>query len=252
LPHWARLLRAPANLGRGGAINLGAAEARGEMLLLLDCDCLPARPDFLVAHHAALLAGADASIGDIAGDAEGFWGRYQSIAAARRAEAARTGGVIHAMTTANIMLRAEVFRAVGGFDTRYRHYGFEDRDLLLRLQRAGSRLAHNPGAAVDHAANLDLPGISRKMQACGRHSAPLFRADHSDAYRSLGYAAIDANLHPIRGALLAPFARLLLMRIDAIEALLRRDGLPFGMRSALARMATALAYLEGTRHLPGA
>jgi GT2 family glycosyltransferase len=250
LPDWARLVRAHHNLGRASARNLGVANARGELLLLLDCDCLPARPDFLLQHHRALSAGADASVGDIAGDTRGFWGRYQSSAAKRRADSAHSGDSAHAMTTANMMLRTAVFRAVGGFDSRYRHYGFEDRDLLLRLQRSGMRLQHNPHAMASHAANLDLAGIAGKMQACGRFSAPLFRADHPQAYRSLGYAAVDASLHPLRGALLAPLARLVLSRTSSIESLLQRDGLPFGMRSALARLTTALAYLDGTRHLP--
>jgi GT2 family glycosyltransferase len=245
LPDWARVVRARHNLGRAGARNLGVANARGGLLLLLDCDCLPAHPDFLLQHHRALSAGADASVGDIAGDTRGFWGRYQSSAAKRRA----SDGA-HAMTTANIMLGTDLFRAAGGFDSRYRHYGFEDRDLLLRLQHSGARLQHNPYAVASHAANLDLSNLARKMQACGRYSAPLFRADHPRAYRSLGYAAVDANLHPLRGALLAPLARLLLSRTSNIEALLQRDGLPFGMRSALARLATALAYLDGTRHMP--
>ncbi|MFC7300811.1 glycosyltransferase family 2 protein [Cognatiluteimonas weifangensis] len=247
LPDWARLLRAPANLGRAGAINLGVTEATGSLLLLLDCDCTPAHPDFLQAHLACLAEGADASIGDIVGHAGGFWGRYQSAAGRRRAAAAHDGGMLHSMTTANILLRAPLFRAVGGFDPRYRHYGFEDRDLLLRMQRTGARLAHNANAPVDHAANLDFPGISRKMQASGRYSAPLFRGDHPEAYRALGYAAIDATLHPWRAALLAPLARLAVARADSIEAVLDQAWLPYPLRKGLARAATALAYLHGTR-----
>jgi GT2 family glycosyltransferase len=247
LPGWARLVRAPTNLGRGGAINLGAASATGGLLLVLDCDCMPARSDFLLAHVELLAGGVDASIGDIVGHADGFWGRYQSAAGKRRAAAARDGAMLHSMTTANILLRMPAFRAVGGFDARYRHYGFEDRDLLLRLQQGGVRLAHNANAPVDHAANLDFPGISRKMQACGRHSAPLCRGDHPEAYRALGYAAIDATLHPWRAALLAPLARLVVARAHDIETMLQQAWLPFPVRSGLARAATALAYLQGSR-----
>ncbi len=242
LPPWARLVRAPANLGRGGAINLGAAQARGAQLLILDSDCQPAADDFLHAHAALLAAGADASIGGIEGGGAGFWGRYQSRAAARREAGGATG-----MTTANLMIRAETFRRVGGFDARYRHYGFEDRDLLLRLQRDGVRLEPNARAAVRHAESLDLPGIAAKMRACGRHSAPLFRAAHPQAYAQLGYAALDAQLHPLRAALLAPLAALLLPRVGALERALHQQWLPFAARAALARLTVALAYCAGTR-----
>jgi GT2 family glycosyltransferase len=243
----ARLLRAPRNLGRGGAINLGAAAARGEALLILDADCLPASDALLLAHAAALEQGADASVGGIDNDAPGFWGRYQAQAAARRAREAARSGDATGMTTANTMVRMDAFRGAGGFDPRYRHYGFEDRDLLLRLRRAGARLRFNEAARVRHEGALELPGIARKLRACGRHSAPLFRAQHPDAYRRLGYAAVDALLHPVRGALLAPLAALLLPRVEAVERLLQREALPFALRAGLARLVTALAYGAGTR-----
>jgi GT2 family glycosyltransferase len=249
LPPAARLLRAPRNLGRGGAINLGAAAARGEALLVLDADCLPASDALLLAHAAALEQGADASVGGIDNDAPGFWGRYQARAAARRERGARGDGVT-GMTTANTLLRMDAFRRAGGFDERYRHYGFEDRDLLLRLQGAGARLRFNAEARVRHEGALDLPGIARKLRACGRHSAALFRERHPVAYRRLGYAAVDARLHPLRGALLAPLAALLLPRAAALERLLQREGLPFALRAALARGVTALAYGAGTREAP--
>lgn len=246
LPPWARLLRAPTNLGRGGAINLGAASATGSLLLLLDCDCMPIRPDFLQQHLDLLALGADASIGDIVGHDDGFWGRYQSAAGERRASAASDRRSLQSMTTANILLRMEAFHAVNGFDPRYRHYGFEDRDLLLRLQQGSARLEHNANAPVNHTANLDFPGISKKMQVCGRHSAPLFRKDHPQAYRELGYAAIDAALHPWRAKLLMPLARLATAKSTSVETFLQLKTVPYVLRSNLARAATALAYLRGT------
>ena len=247
LPAWVRLLRAEANLGRGGAINLGATGGRGSRLLILDSDCLPAAEQFLLAHDAALAAGVDASVGGIVGGGAGFWGRYQSQAAARRETASGAHGATSGMTTANVMIRAEVFRRAGGFDPRYRHYGFEDRDLLLRLQRCGARLEFNPRATARHSSDLGMAGIVGKMRSCGRYSAPLFRAAHPEAYARLGYQAIDAQLHPLRGALLAPFAGVMLSRADSIERVLQRDWVPFSLRAALARLTTALAYCEGTR-----
>jgi GT2 family glycosyltransferase len=246
LPEWARLLRTPANLGRAGAVNMGVADAAGSLLLLLDCDCTPTRPDYLLAHLGLMASGVDASIGDIVGTDNGFWGRYQSMAGRRRAAMARNGGMAYWLTTANVLIRTSAFRAIGGFDPRYRHYGFEDRDLLLRLQQAGARLAHNKDAPVDHAANLDFPSISRKMQACGRYSAPLFRGDHPEAYARLGYAAVDGMLHPVRGVLLGPLARCAVAHAERLERWLQASFLPYQLRVLIARLAVGLSYLAGT------
>jgi GT2 family glycosyltransferase len=246
LPAWARLVQAPVNLGRGGAINLGASGARGTLLLVLDCDCVPSDDAFLLAHMATI-ENVDASIGDIRGHAEGFWGRYQSEAAHRRGNATADGldGVL-GLTTANIMLRATAFRAVGGFDPRYRRYGFEDRDLLLRLHTSGARLKHTPAAVVDHADNLDLPGICRKLRECGRYSAPLFRGDHPQLYARLGYGALDATLHPFRGSLLGLPARFVFDRSRVLERWLQHGRTPYRLRALVARLAVGLAYLAGT------
>lgn len=246
LPGWARVVKSTYNRGRSGAINLGVECARGEYLFVLDADCIPLDREFLRSHLAMLSDNADASVGDVEGQATGFWGRYQSAAGRRRARAASAGS-IHGLTTANLMIRAAAFRAIGGFDARYSHYGFEDRDFLLRLQRAGFRVQHSAHAVVRHVANADLTGICRKMRESGSRSSLLFRTAHPRAYRELGYAAIDATLHPVRAALLAPLARLALPRTARIEGWLQRERWPYHFRAAVVRAVTALAYFDGTR-----
>lgn len=248
LPAWARIATPGKHLGRSGARNFGAAATRGEWLLFLDCDCLPAENGFVGAHVAMVESGADASIGDVRGRQEGFWGRYQSEVGARRARKADSGAGAPALTAANLLVRRSLFDAIGGFDERYRHYGFEDRDFLLRLARAGARLARAPGAAaVTHAAALDLPTICSKMRECGRHTAPLFGADHPIEYRSLGYAALDARLHPLRARMIGPPARLLLRHAACIEGVVLQRSWPYPLQRLAARGMTALAYLDGTR-----
>lgn len=51
-----------------------------------------------------------------------------------------------------MLIRADVFRALGGFDERYHMY-CEDADLCMRIWRSGQRVALVPAARVVHAAH---------------------------------------------------------------------------------------------------
>jgi GT2 family glycosyltransferase len=65
--------------------------------------------------------------------------------------------------TANLLVHVDAFRAVGGFDQAYRHYG-EDADFCLRATRAGYSLGYCPDAVVEHRAEAKLwPFIRRSF-----------------------------------------------------------------------------------------
>jgi N-acetylglucosaminyl-diphospho-decaprenol L-rhamnosyltransferase len=53
------------------------------------------------------------------------------------------------VTGAFMMIRADVFRALGGFDERFFMY-WEDSDLCLRAHRAGWKTVYEPGVEVLH------------------------------------------------------------------------------------------------------
>ena len=55
----------------------------------------------------------------------------------------------NALTAACLMLKKEVFEAVGGFDEGYIN-GFEDVDLCLKLREGGYRLIFNPKSIIFH------------------------------------------------------------------------------------------------------
>jgi glycosyltransferase involved in cell wall biosynthesis len=239
----ARLLVLPANAGRSGARNAGAAIAEGEFLVFMDCDCLPVGGGFLQAHLAALRAGAVASTGDVLGADDGFWDRYQREASLRRRRQ-HAAGMHYAGSSQNLAVRRDAFAAIGGFDTGYRRYGFEDRDLLLRLAALGP-IAWTD-AAVRHLDCIELAQVARKMAEAGAWSSLRFARRHPAAYRALGFAALDARRRPW----LRPAARLLDRALPllarCIGPRLEAGWIPYAARATVARLVTGLGYLAGT------
>ena len=233
----------PANRGRAIARNEGAIGASGERLLFLDCDCLPADDGLVAAHLRAWTPGTVASIGPVTGHGGGFWDRYQRDASARRARQHAAGSHFSG-SSQNLMVSRDAFRACGGFDPRYRTYGFEDRDLQLRLGRLG-RIAWAHAAVVRHMDDLSLRGVCAKMAEAGGASAVRFAGRHPEAYEALGYAALDVR----RRRWLLPLARLVDRGLPslaiALEPVLHAP-LPHALLRGLVKSLTALAYLGGT------
>jgi GT2 family glycosyltransferase len=158
------------NLGFAAANNLAAAKASGEALLLLNADAwleagaldllaakLSGRPD--VGLVAPRLRYPDGQRQFAWSPARGFVGEvlqkarnpFEAQAWAHGSLARRLARVVGPTwyTAACVLVRAEAFRAVGGFDESFFMY-FEDVDLCLRLEAAGWRLVQEPRAVVCH------------------------------------------------------------------------------------------------------
>lgn len=228
------------NLGRSGAVNLGVSESAYEFVLILDCDCHPGSNNFF-SEHLRVIADADVSLGGLLKLRDDFWGKYQDLAVERRVRQFNAGAPF-SFTTANMLIRKHVFQSVGGFDDAYRHYGFEDRDLLIRLQDAGARLAHSSGSSVIHCdTRISLSSVARKMHETGQHNAGIFSARHPGAYRLLGYSRVDVGRHPALKYFSCINAEWLANQVDPWL-----DRMPFVLGVAMTRVVAALAYLGGT------
>lgn len=240
----ATLVALPANVGRTAARNAGARAARGATVVFVDCDCLPATDALLVAHARTLAGGACASVGPVHGTGSGFWHAFQVRSSQRRERLMRSGAP-YAGSTQNLAVRADAFRAIGGFDERYAGYGFEDRDLLVRLGAHGP-VAWTAGALVLHCDELALPAICAKMREAGERNAVVFSREHPEAYRRLGYRALDCAFHPVLRIPARLFGPLLPALARVVDPLLERRWLPFALRAALASGLSAASYCSGT------
>lgn len=175
-----RLIQSQENLGFGRANNVGARASRGRALLLLnsDCELLPgALPTMVGAldRDASLggvlcrLLNADGTlqpsvhrsfpspwslVGELFFLSSLRYAVYRSpalhasllrrtIRAHRHAHDVAWGGA------ACMLVRRDVFEAIGGFDERYFMY-CEDMDLCKRIRDAGYRLRYLPGASAVH------------------------------------------------------------------------------------------------------
>jgi N-acetylglucosaminyl-diphospho-decaprenol L-rhamnosyltransferase len=152
-----RVIRAPANLGFGRAVNLAAREATSDLLLLLNSDATIVQGS--TARLAAALLG-DASTGVVAPavfEADGHtlqpgaFGRFPQLVSNpfRRATSEVGDSVVEWVSGVAMMLRKSDFHAIGGFDERFEMY-LEDVDLCRRLTQLGKAVRREPAAGVIH------------------------------------------------------------------------------------------------------
>jgi len=164
----ARVVREPAP-SRALARNRGARAAAGRLHACTDVDC---RPDsgwlealLECASSAPLVAGeVRTRVSEQPNRIERFeqiW-RFAQEAWVPQGWAA----------TANLLVHADAFEKVGGFDPAYRHYT-EDADFCLRAGRAGLRLAYCGAAVVEHEGERRLRPFLRRafMHGYGSNQA---------------------------------------------------------------------------------
>lgn len=240
----ATLVRHERNQGRAAARNTAAREGSGDYLVFLDADCAVEDERFVMHHLRAFEQGADVSVGIRAMHGHSFLAAFEHDVNARRASAPAWA----AFTSANFAVRRRVFEACGGFDERYRWYGFEDRDFAVRLTARGYRLHVTADARVYHRDASSAVGLLRRLEEAGERSSGLFLRDHPRFYEQLHYSQFDFRLHPWRSRLLYALDVGLgpLLRAVAARAISGSRS-AFALKAFVFRVAAALAYLSGTR-----
>ncbi|WP_425455382.1 glycosyltransferase [Amycolatopsis palatopharyngis] len=157
-----RLVRAPRNLGFVGACNLGAEQARGNLLMFLNNDT-EVRPGWLdtlvevVEDHADVgLVGSklvypDGRLQECGGiiwaDGTGWNYGRNGFTHELRYQTLRD---VDYCSGAALLVRADLFNRIGGFDTRYAPAYYEDTDLAFAIRAAGFRTTVQPASVVIH------------------------------------------------------------------------------------------------------
>lgn len=219
-----RVLRLERNLGYTRAINLAAERAAGEVIVLLNDDCV-VDPRFveLISAPIDVAAGVVMAAGVMRD-----W-RHRSLIDSAGMELDRTllvfdylngeplsildGPVADPIgpSGAAAAFDRATYLAAGGFDEELFAY-YEDVDLVLRLRREGARCALAPAARGDHEHSATLgSGSARKNRLMGfgrgyvlrkfgvltpRRLAPVLARD---GVLCLGQGVVDRNLSGLRG-----------------------------------------------------
>jgi GT2 family glycosyltransferase len=135
---WVRTVEGPRH-GPGPNRNAGAAAARGTWIAFTDDDTHPSR-EWLAAFTRAMQ-----------GDVHVLEGRTTCEAGFGsplfHAPINETGG---RLWSCNLAVRADTFRALGGFDEAFVYPHMEDQDFRERLIRAGETIRFVREAVVDH------------------------------------------------------------------------------------------------------
>lgn len=155
-----RVVRSARNLGFAGGCNAAAAQAGGDLLVILNPDAAP-RPGFGEAIRRpwvegrgwaawqALVADGDGATINSAGNPVHFTGIVWAGGHGRPIEEAPPAGEVAALSGACLAIPRRTWDEVGGFPERFFLY-HEDVDLSLRLRLAGGALGIEPAAVVDH------------------------------------------------------------------------------------------------------
>jgi GT2 family glycosyltransferase len=176
LPDGVRVLRPGRNLGFAGGASLGIAEARGEILLILNPDVVPddGALERLLEGFAAFPAAAGLAprLTGPAGEPQAAWQLRKlpspwelvlhalplpGFSGADREPAA--GETVEQPAAAALALRRAALVAVGGFDPAFHPAWFEDVDLARRLHRSGLALRYWPAAGFRHRLGSTVPRL---------------------------------------------------------------------------------------------
>lgn len=257
-----RVLRNEAPRGYSRAVNRGAAEASGELLLLLNSDTVVGEgslegllaafdADASLAIAGAVLtypdgspqwsAGREPTLAWLLAQASGIPPLLGRLPGWRRLRPLQTSAAREAdwVTGAAVAVRATVWRELGPFDESYRFYA-QDLDLCLRARDRGHRVRVLPELRVVHRHGATIS--SREGEVVGSADLGLL---WGDLVRWAGKRHGERFARRARAALRAGSGlRLLLLRMARVVSTGAR-------REALSREAAAVSRARAAIRPPG-
>ena len=207
----------PENLGRVAALNTGHNAADADILIRCDDDLEPG-PDY-VANHLRLHRDYDGVIGTLNNifpktAYSQVYGTYRDAKFKEAALGTPESERWH-YWNGNSSVSAELYRNIGGFDTAYRLYGWEDVDLGKMIADAGGKIIISDTVETKHYAEATTTA-GRALRALHAGSAhTIFVRKHGEdahaapnpaglwgvAVKALAVVSTEANIRRIGNTL---------------------------------------------------
>lgn len=172
-----RFISSDRPLSPAQARNRGAWEAKGDILVFTDADCIP-RSNWL---EILISRFKEPGVTVVGGGIEisphwNYWTLADNLNMFYEYLAIHPPGERRQLPSLNLAIRRETFMEVGGFDERYPRPSGEDADLTIRLRKFGHRLFFEPRAVVEHYPPRDrLIDLLRHAYYQGMYSAKIDR-----------------------------------------------------------------------------
>ncbi len=146
----------PKQLGFAGNVNSGVAAATGDIVVLLNTDVRP-EPDFLTPLLRRFTVDTVAAVGCLekSHEAHGIVLRGRGIAKWEKGFFIHSRGEVNREDTAWVSggssaYRRDVWEQLGGLDTLYNPFYWEDIDFSYQLLKSGFRIVFEPKSIVGH------------------------------------------------------------------------------------------------------
>ncbi len=155
------------NSGPGTARNHGAKEAKGEIILFTDDDCI-AEPDWLEKmlepFKTPEIAGAK---GSYLSNQKELIARFVQVEYEEKFDELSKHEYIDFIDTYSAAFRKDVFTEAGGYDSSFTMASVEDQEFSFRLANAGKKMVFIRDAKVSHRHVDTLSGYAKKKFKIG-------------------------------------------------------------------------------------